>query len=296
LKIEPLLHQLEARIETKMWARLGYDTPRGQTLQSARRGYYLKEANSQFADWKTRLDQRNAGTWAKKDAAYSKLITEVLTEIELGAGFSMYQDMHGHPKVPMIMPLKAPQFRGLLTAKRPFKDPTIGPDHGEYTHRVQWALIVLGNVVNAPALVYQRIGEVPWTVSSDFGLWDALVDRQPVGAPSLPQPFPFYKRNDHDFRTPEALLTWLCSPAQQSSYPLLAGFLKSRKDKRQYVNDNDSARDPLLFNYLSRKIFGVPLEALDKEQGQYVEAFIQGGQQKGILAPHPQKPTYRPVG
>jgi hypothetical protein len=163
-----------------------------------------------------------------------------LTEKERQWGFTLFADQFGTPKAQMIMPLKADQFREQLTEKQPFKDPTIGPDHGEYTHRLQWYLIAEGAGFKEPAAeVYKHIGMVPWQGSvytkdgaNNFGLWDTLCDRQPIGAPGLPTPFPFYKADNLDFRCPEALLTWLCQPAQLQTYPLVASFLKARKEKR----------------------------------------------------------------
>ena len=292
--VEPFLKELEERLARRLFQRLGYNaTARGKELQTGRREYYEKQARGQFGDWQKRLVARNAGKPVERDAAYSKLLTEELGVIETQAGFKLYQDDTGHQKAEMIMPLKAEKFRAQLRDARPFKDPTIGPDHGEYTHRVQWALIVIAGILQNPVVkVYQSIGEVSWTVTANFGLWDALVDRQPVGAPGLPQPFPFYKSDEHDFRTPEALLTWLCQPQQQASYPLIAGFLRARKEKRKHVVDNDGRANPLVANYMARKLFGVPYDRLDKEQRDYVDDFEQRGQQVGVLKPHASKPIY----
>ena len=207
---------------------------------------------------------------------------------------------HGHPKAEMIMPLKADQFRQQLQEKRPFKDPTIGPDHGEFTHRIQWYLIGVAGIVRNPAEVYKHIGLVAWQGSvfvkdgaNNFGLWDALCDRQPPGAPGLPTPFPFYKMNATDFRCPEALLTWLIQPSQLRDYPLLSSFLKARKEKRAFVQDHTSYKDPLAEHYISLKVFNKPYTSLSPADQQRVDQFIQGGQQNGLLKPRTDGPGYR---
>lgn len=294
-KVEPFLQQLEAKLENRLMDRLGYNSTLGKLLREGRKDYWIKQARAQFNDWQGRLKGSNPGSKPQKDPAFSKLLTSELTEIEHKAGFKLFMDENGHQKVEMIMPLKADRFRAQIKDGRQFKDPTIGADHGEYTHRLQWALIVLAGVVDDPVGVYKQIGKVAWTKDSGFGLWDALVDRQPLGAPGLPQPFPFYKRNSHDFRTPEALLTWLCEPAQQGRYPLLAGFLKARKEKRAYVTQNDSVRDPLIDNYIARKLFGVPMENLSEMNQEDVRIVLDMTQPYGVLVPNTNNSQYTSV-
>ena len=187
---------LEQRVENRLLTRLGYDSGIWSYMRGVGRAYNVSRATTQFGGMVTRLGQANSGQPVQKNPAFSKLLTGELSKIEQDAGFNMAGDEDGHPKALMIMPLGANQFRALIENKRTFKDPTIGPDHGEYTHRVQWALIILGAIILETAKVYEMIGKVVWPVSENFGLWDALVDRQPIGAPGLPQPFPFYKRDN----------------------------------------------------------------------------------------------------
>lgn len=291
--IVPVLYILEGRLEKRLLDRLGYDSPLGKMLRDTRKAYWIQQAREQFDDWDRRLKLSNLGAKPNKDSAFSKLVSDELTDIEQGAGFTLFMDKSGHQKVEMIMPLQADRFRSQITEGRQFKDPTIGPDHGEYTHRLQWALIVLAGIVKNPVAAYKQIGLSVWQVSSNFGLWDALVDRQPPGAPGLPQPFPFYKRNAHDFRTPEALLTWMGKPNQLQHFPLLAGFLASRKAKRAHVAAHDSARDPLLLNYVARKLFNVPFEAISKEGQDDVYKVIDMKQPYGVLQPSQGTGDYR---
>ncbi len=293
--IEPALQQLEGRLEKRLMDRLGYNTRAGNLLRDGRKSYWTIQARAEFNDWKRRLELSNMGAKPQKDSAFSKLLTAELTEIEQGAGFKLFMDENGHQKAEMIMPLQADRFRAQIQDGRPFKDPTIGPDHGEYTHRLQWALIVIAGIVNDPIGVYKQIGKVAWSKSSSFGLWDALVDRQPPGAPGLPLQFPFYKNDAYDFRTPEALLTWLCEDSQQTRYPLLAGFLKARKEKRAYVTQNDSRSNPLADNYLARKLFGLPMQALSKEEQDDVRTVYDMTQPFGVMEPRTDKDQYKAV-
>jgi len=293
--IKAQLAVLEQRVENRLLTRLGYDSGIWSYMRGVGRAINISKATTQFGGMVTRLGQTNSGQPVKKNPAFSKLLTDELSKIEKDAGFNMAEDEDGHPKALMIMPLGADQFRALIENKRTFKDPTIGADHGEYTHRVQWALIILANIVPQTAQVYEMIGKVVWPVSKNFGLWDALVDRQPMGAPGLPQPFPFYKRDNFDFRTPEALLTWLCLPEQQTAYPLVAGFLKNRKMKRAFVTANDSAKNPLLLNYIARKIYGKLFDELKEDEQANAEGFLGSSQQVGVLDPSGPGGTYVPT-
>jgi hypothetical protein len=294
------LAKLETRMQDRMFKKHGYaDSKTGQQLIDKRRGYYIKEAQAQFGGSIDRLKAKINEKPLKKDHAFSKLLTDELADKETKWGFQLFIDNVGHPKAEMIMPLKADQFRTQLQELRPFKDPTIGPDHGEYTHRLQWYLIAEANVVAKPADVYKHLGLVPWQGSvftkngvTNFGLWDALVDRQPVGAPGLPSPFPFYKNNNFDFRCPEALLTWLLQPQQLQTYPLLSGFLGARKAKRAYVQNNTTYDDPVAEHYIALKLFGKPYTSLNDTDKGTVDSFIQGGQQTGLLKPDPAGPGY----
>ena len=303
------LATLESRMQQRLFKNLGFtETKWSSWVNEKRRAHQLKAAQKQFNTSIDRFHAKAAMQPVKKNAAFSKLLTSELAEKEQALKFNLFADEHGHPKPEMILPLKADQFRQQLAARRPFKDPTIGPDHGEYTHRLQWYVIAEAGILsNPPATVYEFIGYVPWhgskltalTKTSDgaasFGLWDALCDRQPPGAKGLPTPFPFYKKDDMDFRCPEALLTWLCQPAQQHRYPLLAPFLRARKEKRSYVRDNDSNKNPLLSDYFALKVFHKPFMLLtEKEQGE-IDGLLAGGLQQGVLTPRADQAGYQKV-
>jgi Family of unknown function (DUF5636) len=301
------LDLLEQSLEDRMFTRLGYNaSTAGQKLQNVRREYYLKQAQGQFNQSIDRFREKINQTPIQKDPVYSQLLTDELASVETNEQFALFSNRYGEPRVEMIMPLKADQFRDQLQKGRPFKDPTIGPDHGEYTHRLQWYLIARAGVLNQPVIdVYKHIGMVAWDGSGNpgtthgaenFGLWDELCDRQPMGAPGLPQPFPFYKADLLDFRCPEALLTWLCQPAQLDKYPLVASFLKARKEKRAYIQNQDSRDDPLAAHYIALKLFNRPYNLLSASQQTIVDEFQQAGQQKGVLEPRLSGPGYKQRG
>lgn len=287
------LDQLDRQMQARLAQNLGI---RSQDLSLAHMG----KAREHFDGSIARMNQKFRGEAVTKNLNFSKLLTTELSAMEQRYEFTLFQDERGHPKAEMIMPLKANQFRAQLADGRPFKDPTIGPDHGEYTHRLQWYAIAQAQVVADPADVYRRLGGVPWTHAvnrqtnpENFGLWDALVDRQPPGAPGLPSPFPFYKFSNLDFRCPEALLTWICQPFQQIRYPLLGTFLRARKEKRQFVQDNQRGDNLLLESYMALKLFNRRWEALSPNEREKVDEFIRGGQQAGVLHPKPGGPGYR---
>ncbi|MCP5197564.1 MAG: hypothetical protein H6974_12405 [Gammaproteobacteria bacterium] len=296
------LKTLELRLEERLFERLGYNQLTWkERIKELQRPRVINDAKAQFSQSTDRFKQRTTGNTPSKDPAFSKLLTSELAQREQEWGFNLFVDQYGHPKAEMIMPLKADQFRQQLQEQRPFKDPTIGPDHGEFTHRIQWYLIGVAGIVRQPAEVYKQIGLVAWQGSvftkngaTNFGLWDALCDRQPPGAPGLPIPFPFYKMDATDFRCPEALLTWLIQPSQLQTYPLLSSFLKARKEKRLFVQNQTSFNNPLAEHYIALKVFNKPYTQLSKTDQERVDQFILGGQQNGLLAPNLKGPGYQP--
>src|SRR6185503_2432005 len=108
---------------------------------------YLQAAQAQYSGSVERFRAKINQQPVKKDLAFSKLLTDELAEKATLWGFQLLADHNGHPKAEMIWPLKADQFRQELQDNRPFKDQTIGPDHGEYTHRLHWYLIGEAQVI-----------------------------------------------------------------------------------------------------------------------------------------------------
>ncbi len=272
-QIRSALAMLEDRLEEKLLGRLNWKEKLGNWIAQrnapAIKSNAIGHAQSHFGDWDKRIDQKKP----KKYKAASHLLTDVLCEIEDGASFGLFQDENGHPKAEMILALSGPQFRQQLKEARPFKDPTVGPDHGEFTHRVQWALLTLSGVLRNPvAQVYQKIGEIA-DEQNKFGLWDAICDRIPKGATGLQPSFTFWKEADVDFRCPEALLSWLCKDEQQKSYPLLAGFLKARKEKRWHQFENDLLGE----SYLAAKVYNSTYDRLSDPQKDKIAEWLTGG-------------------
>ncbi|HZI11167.1 MAG TPA: LirA/MavJ family T4SS effector, partial [Myxococcus sp.] len=150
--------------------------------------------------------QEQDGQSSKKGSVFSHLLSEELAENEREWGFQL-GDVNGHPKAHLIGPLNGNQFRAQLVNKRPFKDPTIVSDHGEFTHRIQWYLAATAEFFENPvADVYQAVGTVLWQQDPRYGLWDFLCDRNenetyiPWLMPSKPGDADYVLGGEFDFR------------------------------------------------------------------------------------------------
>lgn len=130
--------------------------------------------------------------------------------------------------------------RQLIVNRRPFKDPGAAAEHGEYTHRIQWAVICLSKILKgSPGQVYSQVGKWIFTGSGDdphtrqkssgrvVAMWDALVDR--FGGST--NPFP--DRGAEDFRNPNKFNPWMTRPENEKIIPLLHAYLAARQRKRE---------------------------------------------------------------
>jgi hypothetical protein len=175
----------------------------------------------------------------------------------------------------LMTPLASPTFLKNLTHARPWKD-IVGPNHGEYTHRLQWCVLIRGHYVDKSAGIFKHIGglaPVPVTPKLSFTVWDALFDRVKRGNPDFPNTWPFWAEDRLDFRSPEALLDWLCLSQQQKAYPLLAGFLKARKEKRLFQQQDGSASN-FAADYLARKVWGQEYNTLSKPDQLQIQEYL----------------------
>ncbi|CAB3791582.1 hypothetical protein LMG28688_03332 [Paraburkholderia caffeinitolerans] len=160
----------------------------------------------------------------EKDSDYSKLLTASLDEFERAHGF-------------MVVGERLPNYAGFvfgnvfkesLALKQHWKDVGAGEKHGEYTHRLQWYILIRAGAiktvpVNQEATIFASIA--PWQKGRTCNLWtfllDLLVTDTSIGNDAL------------DFRSPENLNMWLVGDSSPEFCPVLRAFLRARMAKRK---------------------------------------------------------------
>jgi hypothetical protein len=157
-----------------------------------------------------------------KDRDVSKLLTAALADFERLHGFVCVGD-----RLPNYAGfVYGNVFKESLNLKQHWKDVGAGEKHGEYTHRLQWYILIQAGAIktvpaNQEATVFASIG--PWQ-KGKTNLWtflfDLLVTDASIGADPL------------DFRSPENLNMWLVGEADPDFCPVLRAFLRARMAKR----------------------------------------------------------------
>lgn len=183
---------------------------------------------------------------------FSKLLTDVLGRWENDNGFDVDHAWGLGARRPADILIGNPKsdFNKQLESGRPFKDLGAGPQHGEFTHRIQWYLV--GNAlkgINAgdvykdvkrwisrgKLLSHGERSSNPQTFSTDNGykryLWEYLFDRD--GEPSNATTVAFLAKAG-DFRGPSNLSGHLRESPSDCAYPLLAWCIRDRFLKRKH--------------------------------------------------------------
>lgn len=190
-------------------------------------GYWYSKGSRATEQLKTKKEHFDKGAKAvpsqkPKDPDASKLLTKALAKFELAHGF--------------VSPDKLPNYAGFvfghvftegLGAGMHWKDVGAGPRHGEFTHRIQWYVLIQAGIIstvakNQEATVFKSIA--PWQ-KGKTNLWTYLFDRAEKDA-----------EGKNDFRCPENLNTWLTSDTDPTFCPLLRMFLQARMSKRAAYN------------------------------------------------------------
>lgn len=189
---------------------------------------------------------------------FSKLLSDVLGRWEHETGFDVDHSWGVGARRPVDILIGNPKslFNQQLESGRPFKDLGAGPQHGEFTHRIQWYLA--GN-----SLAGTKVGDVykdikrwisrdqllshkdnlssPTLFSATGGhkryLWEYLFDRD--GEPANATTVAFLAKQG-DFRGPSNLANYLRESPNDSTYPLLAWCMRDRFNKRK-INGGDFA-------------------------------------------------------
>ncbi|KTD63018.1 hypothetical protein Lsan_1678 [Legionella santicrucis] len=139
--------------------------------------------------------------------------------------------------------LKKEDFMFLTASGFMLKDSSLrGKPHGEFTHAIQWCLIILKQEQDPTFLdnmaikdicdnIFKLLGHENSTTTHPFNCWDQLVD---MGA--------------DDARSPE----WLSGHIQDDengNYPLLAKIIKSRTTKDSKAHLEEKLKNPPLERY-----------------------------------------------
>jgi hypothetical protein len=181
----------------------------------------------------------NGAVRAAKNNSFSKVVSDCIFEgISTAGGFS--------PAVPKFITfIQTTQFNQNLAAKRHWKDPGVAPAHGEFTHQIQWYVLVRQYTNKIAGLdlstFFERVGTVSvanttlpstWPVgASGLGLWEILFDR---GAGPFPNDnYGAYQGSlkPNDFRCPDSLLAYIIKKKDQ--LPAVSSFLAGRQAKRE---------------------------------------------------------------
>jgi hypothetical protein len=186
------------------------------------------------------------------------VLTTVLSEFEERHGFNLVMDgTTGRKRAKLYLSFVEPTvFLNQLKAGYHWKDPTVSPEHGEFTHRLQWYLLIEGGALNgvSPVDVFKACGNYerknPPSRSRDrhidrTDLWELLFDRDTKENPNT---FLYpVAASDADFRNPNNLNSYLRGAGNKTEqYRLpnpklyckhLHEFLVRRYNKRKEAAD-----------------------------------------------------------
>ena len=187
---------------------------------------------------------------------FRKVLTTALDQFESNLNYPVNRDAAFHPRyVGLVSPER---FLGNIAQGQHWKDVGASPDHGEFTHRLQWFVIAASDTVppNKVAEVYRGIGLCRRNARAEDGLgqsalWARLCDR-PIERLSNGKPGGTV--GIADYRSPENFNTYL--RAQAVRFPLLSSFLSARHAKRS--GGGDSGGFPsyaMMKNYCAKKLY-----------------------------------------
>jgi hypothetical protein len=320
--IETLLDSLELAIQNSLQQKLNLASIKDDAKEAGKRhfdaaaNYWQKKdrnpppPNESPEKIKAReRENQDYQNRKKADQAYRKLASD-----------EIYKVLSVVPRFKKAVPtfvtfVQTAQFNANLRDLKHWKDPGVSPDHGEFTHQLQWYCLVKRPNPNLGlefADFFEQLGTVEvkgttlpsgYLTGNGLGLWEIVFDR---GA----APFPYDGNSavgPTDFRRPDNLLAHILKK-RDTKYPLLGSFLHARQQKRLFelasagknktpfkvhfdkYNVTLSEDNVWTVQYLLRKRFGGrSLDQLsDKERNQLFDDMV-----RAILNPAPQSRSYR---
>lgn len=238
------------------------------------------------------LDHLEMELALQMQAAQKRAMGNVLLASEKVWGVNT--DADGSVRITVLRMMEPDEFAEQFRMGQLFKDPGAQPNHGEYTHRIQWYIISTQKVVDEPNTVLISMQNHLATPNHANGLWDCLLDRLRFAQGGIKY---FLATGEHDFRSPEHFNLWMISQADR--FPTLSLYLKGRFDKRQtginlfpqfqkWYNDHEGEIPEkmweVLFNdsgmfaitYALRKVGKTVPTATEDEMKQAIAAFKAG--------------------
>jgi hypothetical protein len=194
-------------------------------------------ANAEHAD-KVKIIQGDEAT------AFQGVLQAVLLKNEYAHG--MHTDDQGHPLVPPLIysftgTIEVDKFLQAVKAGYQWKDIGVSPEHGVFSHRIQWYLISQADDFwhlkpQDFKNVYREIGKYTGKVADSLNqtsLWARLCDRPVTSkrAPSLG--LDLGTSDGKDFRSPERVTLHIQN--RQTELPWLYATVQKGQDKYQSV-------------------------------------------------------------
>jgi hypothetical protein len=191
---------------------------------------------------------------------FSKVLVTALNQFEKNLNYPVNKDQYFHPRY--VGFVKPKTFLDNIAQGAHWKDVGASPDHGEFTHRIQWFVIAASGVLPAHKVsaIYREVGQCALSSPKkdrfkQGALWARLCDR-PMNLQNLGEGQIGVSESNDDYRCPEHFNAYLRSA--QQTYPLLSSFLKARHEKRSMVVDsNNFPSQPIMKDYCAKKKYKV---------------------------------------
>jgi hypothetical protein len=236
------------------------DDVKQQLEESARRENIFQTAKSGAFSPKDRgigkiIGEQTSPMTISRENPFKKVLTTALIEFEHDFGYPVNQDEFFHPSY--VAFVSAETFLGNIGQGFHWKDVGASPDHGEFTHRLQWFTIAASQIVPKATIgsVYRDIGTCGLKSEKPDGfdqhdLWARLFDRPMdrlskgrIGA----------AESGNDYRCPEQFNSFLRGGS--ATFPLLSSFLAARHSKRAAGDSDAFPTKGVMQDYCARKMF-----------------------------------------
>ncbi|KIF61761.1 MULTISPECIES: LirA/MavJ family T4SS effector [Pseudomonas] len=183
--------------------------------------------------------------------------------------------------------LSRKKFAELTDRGAPFKDPTINPEHGELSHRIQLQMLLqmkhdldiphdIPMVEHYKPLASSVIEVDPGDRWADvITAWDFLFDRNKVGQDFTNSPFNTV--DPLDLTSPENLHEAI-TKLLKNELPVLSFLIETREQKRLREGFTASTKKyQNVANHIAMKWYGVPLEELPQSERSRIYQMIGNG-------------------
>jgi len=264
--VVPALKSLAARMMTLAMSRLDVAIEESEMLKRAGPGLQPKHTGA-----RKKYDAERVGA-----DPFRGLLKEVLKAYEVDCMYQSHkQDSSFHPTY-LVGLLTPDKFLDQVGDGVQWKDVGATPDHGEFSHRLQWYVVAESGLFskNAVGSVYRAIGACRTLAKkadrlNQWTLWSRLCDRGPGASSGGVN----VVEGNNDCRSPENISLLI----RNGDFGLLSLAIKARFNKRA-VEDPDRAPTPTAMkNYTAQKAFGKSYQQLEGENRLKVDAIVSTG-------------------